>query len=336
MESNIKGAFGWNQAIHTDFNANKNFTVNNAGAEDLRKQGFGTVLAHKKDGIARGTGTLVTLGSAKENEVVVKGEAGAFYSFNKGSSTQDYPSSLMGTIALLRQTYYDAQWYRTSTDKKEYNINLEEWNKQQALPQIFDANGDWQKLLRADKVGDEFGVQYIIKANGDEYQRIAEVKGSGAKLITSLNFPKAYDVEDPYKAMWVSLAEMKHWELAPTNPAVLAGAGVDFAFTTADLEKKDEFLAALRKAVKYGLDSVAALKALTYNPASFINVYNQVGSLEAGKLANFFITSKPLFDDKSEINETWIHGKRYEVKAFEPKDVRGQYTLSWCPVGAMC
>jgi imidazolonepropionase-like amidohydrolase len=336
MESNIKGAFGWNQAIHTDFNADKNFTVNNAGAEDLRKQGFGTVLTHKKDGIARGTGTLVNLGNAKENEVVVKGEAGAFYSFNKGSSTQDYPSSLMGTIALLRQTYYDAQWYRTSIDKKEYNINLEEWNKQQALPQIFDANGDWQKLLRADKVGDEFGVQYIIKANGDEYQRIAEVKGSGAKLITSLNFPKAYDVEDPYKAMWVSLAEMKHWELAPTNPAALAGAGVDFAFTTADLEKKDEFLAALRKAVKYGLDSVAALKALTYNPASFINVYNQVGSLEAGKLANFFITSKPLFDDKSEINETWIQGKRYEVKAFEPKDMRGQYTLTWCPVGAMC
>lgn len=336
MESNIKGAFGWNQAIHTDFHADKSFTINNMAAEELRKQGFGTVLTHKKDGIARGTGTLVTLASEKENSIILKGEAGAFYSFNKGSSSQDYPSSLMGSIALLRQTYYDAQWYQSTTNRKEYNINLEEWNKQQSLPQIFDAGGDWQKILRADKVGDEFGVQYIIKATGDEYQRIAEIKGSGAKIITTLNFPKAYDVEDPYKAIWVSLAEMKHWELAPTNPAVLAKEGVDFAFTMADLEKKEEFLAALRKAVKYGLDSIAALKALTYNPAQFVNAYGQVGSLEAGKLANFFITSKPLFDDKSEINESWIQGRKYELKPFEPKDVRGQYTLTWCPVGAMC
>lgn len=336
MESNIKGAFGWNQAIHTDFQADKNFTSNEKAAEELRKLGFGTVLTHKKDGIARGTGALVTLVNAKENLAVVKGEASAHYSFNKGSSTQDYPSSLMGSIALLRQTYFDAKWYQSTKDKAEYNINLEEWNNQQALPQIFDAGGDWQKVLRADKVGDEFGVQYIIKANGDEYQRIDEVKNTKAKLITSLNFPKAFDVEDPYKAMWVSLAEMKHWELAPTNPTALAKAGIDFAFTISDFEKKEEFLSALRKAVKYGLDSSVALKALTYNPALFVNVYDKVGSLEAGKLANFFITSKPLFDEKAEINENWVQGKRYEVKAFEPKDIRGQYTLTWCPVGAMC
>ncbi len=31
-----------------------------------------------------------------------------------------------------------------------------------ALPQIFDANDKWNDL-RADRIGDEFGVQYIIK-----------------------------------------------------------------------------------------------------------------------------------------------------------------------------
>jgi hypothetical protein len=169
----------------------------------------------------------------------------------------------MGVIALLRQTYFDAQWYKQTANKKEYNINLEEWNNQQSLPQVFDAGGDWLHILRADKVGDEFGVQYIIKSKGDEYQRIAEVAKTKASLIVPLNFPKAFDVEDPYKADWVSLEEMKHWELAPTNAAALQKAGVDFAFTAADLEKKEEFLNALRKAVKYGLDSAVALKALT-------------------------------------------------------------------------
>ncbi len=327
MESNIKGAFGWNQAIRTDFHADRNFLVNDKTAEEWRKTGFGTVLTHRKDGIARGTGAVVSLAADKENYVIMKPDAAACYSFNKGSSTQDYPSSLMGSIALLRQTYYDALWYKGTEPKAEFNINLEEWNKQQTIPQVFDAGGDWKKILRADKVGDEFGVQYIIKAKGDEYQRIDEVKKTNVKLITSLNFPKAYDVEDPYKSNWIALDDMKHWELAPTNCAALAKAGIDFAITPSELEKKEDFLSALRKAVKYGLDSVIALKALTYNPASFINVYDKVGSLETGKAANFFITSKPLFDDKCEINENWIQGKRYEIKAFDAPDIRGTYEL---------
>ncbi len=329
IESNTKGAYGWNQAIHSDFHAYKNFAVNDGKADELRKLGFGTVLTHRKDGIARGTGCLVTLANDKENNVLIKGDAVAVYSFNRGSSGQTYPSSLMGSIALLRQTYYDAQWYKTTKDKKEYNINLEEWNAQQTLPQLFDAGGDWMKVLRADKVGDEFNVQYIIKANGSEYQRVDEVKNTNAKLVTTLAFPKAPDVEDPYKAMWVSLADMKNWELAPTNTAALAKAGIEFSLTTSDIEKKEDFLSNLRKAVKYGLDSIVALKALTYNPANFINSYDRVGSLEAGKLANFFITTKSLFDDKCVLNENWVQGKRYEITAFDQKDIRGEYTLTY-------
>ncbi|MBL0308934.1 MAG: amidohydrolase family protein [Bacteroidetes bacterium] len=328
LESDVKGAYGWNQAIHTDFYADRNFSVDNDKAEEWRKQGFGTVLSHRKDGIARGTGTVVTLANTQNNQLIVKAVASAHYSFSKGTSTQDYPSSLMGSIALLRQTYFDAQWYKNTKDQKEYNINLEEMNRQQSLTQLFDASNDWMKILRADKVGDEFGVQYIIKGKGDEYQRIEDIKNTKAKLIIPLNFPKAYDVEDPYKSLWVSLEEMKNWELAPTNAAALAKAGIDFSFTASDLEKKEHFLANLRKAVKYGLDSSIALKALTFNPASFLSVYDKVGSLEPGKLANFFVTSGPLFDGKTEINENWVQGIRYEIKSFEPKDIRGEYALT--------
>ena len=327
METNVKGAYGWNQALHPDYSAIKNFVADDKKADDWRKSGFGTVLTHMKDGIARGTGAVVTLANDKENNLVVKADASAHYSFSKGTSTQDYPESLMGVIALLRQTYYDAEWYKNLKDKKEYNLSLEAWNNTQSLPQIFDAVHDWQCILRADKIAKEFGVQYIIKSDGKEYQRVDEIKNTKARLITSLNFPKAYDVEDPYKALWVSLEEMKNWELAPTNPAALARAGIEFSLTPSDLEKKEDFLPNLRKAVKYGLDSATALKSITYNPALFLKVEDKVGSLEAGKLANFIITSKSLFDDKCEVNENWIQGKRYEIKAFEPKDIRGTYKL---------
>ena len=109
LETATKGAYGWNQAIKSDVDAYRVFAVDDAKAKPLREAGFGTVLSHVRDGIARGTGTVVTLATAKENLVMLKEKASAHYSFNKGSSRQSYPGSMMGMIALLRQTHLDAQ-----------------------------------------------------------------------------------------------------------------------------------------------------------------------------------------------------------------------------------
>src|SRR5258708_23039438 len=50
-----------------------------------------------------------------------------------------YPSSMMGSVALLRQTYLDAQWYKGKPTKEGVNMSLQAWNDEQSLPQIFDA-----------------------------------------------------------------------------------------------------------------------------------------------------------------------------------------------------
>ena len=101
---------------------------------------------------------------------------------------------------------------------------------------------------RADRIGDEFGVQYIIKAGGNEYQRISEMAATKATFILPLNFPQAMDVEDPNDARFVALADMKHWEMAPANPAAFEKAGIPFCLTTADLRDTKTFYANLRKA----------------------------------------------------------------------------------------
>ena len=218
--SNTKGAFGWNQALKPETDASKLFAASSDKAKDLRSAGFGIVLTHQQDGIARGTGTLVTLSNEKENFSMIKDHAAAFYSFDKGISTQDYPNSLMGEIALLRQTYLDAQWYKNKPATEGTNLSLQAWNDNQNLPQIFDANDKWNDL-RAVKIGNEFGVQYIIKGGGNEYQRMDEIKNTKASFIIPVNFPLAVDVEDPDDARIVSLAIMKHWEMAPSNAAAL-------------------------------------------------------------------------------------------------------------------
>ncbi|MEQ8413249.1 MAG: amidohydrolase family protein [Imperialibacter sp.] len=328
LDSDRKEAYGWNDAIKADFDGASEFTIDAKTAEKWRKQGFGTVLAFRPDGIVRGSATLVTLSDGPVNEVIVKERVAANYAFDKGSSTQNYPNSIMGYVALLRQTYYDAQWYTSPLNKGQTNVSLEAFNALQSLPQIFETDNKL-RLLLADKVGDEFGVQYIIKGSGDEYQRINEVKATKASLIIPVNYPAAYDVDDPYDALNVSLSQLKHWELAPANAAAVAKNGITFAFTASDLKDPADFLPNVRKAIKYGLSEQEALKAITYTPASLVKAVDKVGSLKKGMLANFLITSGNLFDEKTAIYENWVQGNKYEVTDMNAPDYAGNYQLSY-------
>lgn len=328
--STKKGAYGWNESIRPEVEAKSIFTIDTKKADDLRKAGFGSVNVVSRDGIARGTSAAVTLNEGKENEVMLNDQSAANYSFNRGTSTNDYPSSLMGSIALLRQTYLDANWYKNQ--KEEYNISLEQFNKQQGLPQLFEADG-WANILRVDKIGKEFNKQFIIKSTGDEYQRIDAVKATGATLIIPINFPKAFDVEDPTEARNLSLAQLKGWELAPTNPGVLEKAGVRFALTTFGLETPKEFWTNLSQAMANGLTEKQALMAVTEIPAGLLGISDKVGTLEKGKLANFIITSDNLFKPGNIIFENWVQGKRFVVNKMDVTDLRGTYSLNIDGVG---
>ncbi len=322
-----KGPYGWNQAIKSDADAYKVFAVDETKAKPLRELGFGTVLSHIRDGIARGTGTVVTLANEKENLVIIKEKASAHYSFSKGSSTQSYPGSMMGMIALLRQTFLDAQWYKNKPALEGVNLSLQAWNDIQGLPQIFEANDKWNNL-RADRIGDEFGVQYIIKAGGNEYQRVKEMKATNATFIVPLNYPQAQDVEDPNEARFVSMNDMKHWELAPTNPAAFEKAGIPFCLTTSDLRTTNLFWTNLRKAMEYGLTENKIIEALTKTPAAALGIYNQVGSLDAGKWANFLVTSGPIFNEKTTIYQNWVQGLKYVIKDDALANTTGSFALT--------
>jgi imidazolonepropionase-like amidohydrolase len=323
-----KGAYGWNQAIKSETEAHTLFNHHQQKADELRKQGFGMVVTSQKDGIVRGTGALVHLTSQKENESIVKDRAAAFYSFHKGTSPQDYPSSLMGGVALLRQTYYDAMWYKTNQAKTEYNISLDAFNKLQELPSVFEGNDKFNDL-RGKKVGDEFKVNYIIKGGGNEYQRLYEIQNSGSRFIIPVNFPEAIDVEDPYDAEQASISDLKHWEMAPANLALLEKNNVDFAITASDLKDKSLFLKNLRKAVKHGLSEKAALRALTSNPAKYIGVENSAGNLKAGSYANFFISSESIFEEDAIIFETWSNGVKHVYHELGGANIEGSYQLSY-------
>lgn len=326
IESNVKGAYSPNETIRSHYHASEHFNVNATAAEELRSNGFGAVATFRPDGVARGTSAFVTLGDDRDNVVLIRPRAAAHYSFDRGTARQNYPRSLLGYISLLRQTYLDAEWYGAQNPKPFSDQSLEAWIRNQSLPQIFDA-GDWQNILRADKLGDEFNVQYIIKGIGDEYKRIDDIKKTNAPLIVPVHFPQGFDVEDPFDALKVSLSDMKHWEMAPSNLAVLERNGITFAITSRGVKPKD-FLPNVRTAIARGLSENGALRALTSTPAKLLGVDHEVGALKAGLLANFLVTSDKLFSDSVIIHQNWVQGRPYTLHPLHAADVNGTYRLT--------
>ncbi len=326
LENSKKGAYGWNEAIKSEVDASQMFVKNEEQAKAYRKLGFGAVLSHQMDGIHRGMGCVVSLSDENENLLMLKPKASSHLSFSKGSSRQSYPSSLMGSIALLRQTYLDATWYEEQDDKLERNLTLEAILNQEELPQFFDA-GNYLNELRADKIANEFDQNYIIKGRGDEYLRIEEMIQTEARFIVPLHFPRPIDPTDPDETMLVTLKDLKHWELAPSNPAKLEEAEIEFALTSFGMKDKGAFLKNLRKAVKHGLSKERALAALTSIPAEFVGMQDDIGSLKEGSFANFIIVSNDIFEKDAKIYENWIQGKRFIQKAIPEFDIRGEYDL---------
>ena len=323
-KSKKEGAYHWNQAIHPEINSLQEFIFNEKEATRYHNNGFGVVLTHIQDGIIRGSGGLVLLKDDTEHENILKENAATFFSFKKGSSRQKNPSSLMGSIALIRQTFLDAEWYFEQED--QINLSYSSFNKQKELPKIFSITHTLD-YSRVAKIADEFEVEFIIKGNGKEYNRMNEVKNSFSPLIIPINFPKAYDVSDPEKAENISLEKLKDWELSTYNPKILTDNNIPFCITSSDLEDDTEFLKNLRLAVEKGLSKQNALAALTINPAKIINCENFIGAIKKGYHANFIITSNDIFED-GKIYENWVAGKQFILNKKQVHDIRGHYTFN--------
>lgn len=317
----------WNDHIKPEQNAIEGYAFDSKTATELREAGFGAVNTHIADGIIRGTGSLIALSpSGTDASRILADRSAQYLSTSKGvTSNQAYPTSLMGAMALIRQVNYDADWYAKGLSETK-DRSLEAFNNNKGLVQIIDA-GSKMNNLRMDKVGDDVNTQYVIVGGGDEYELIQEIKATNATFIIPINFPDAFDMEDPIMANTASLSDMREWNQKPSNPAVLQKNAVPFALTLHDLKKPSEFMPNLQKAIEYGLDESVALAALTTVPANIIGRSNEIGTLKNGSYANFLITSGAIFEKKTTLYENWVLGNRHEIVPMNTKDIRGDYEL---------
>ncbi|MHB9030053.1 MAG: amidohydrolase family protein, partial [Candidatus Latescibacterota bacterium] len=330
------GALHWNDNVCPEIQATALFRPDGKAADTLRKSGFAAAVAHPRRGLVRGCGALVLLGDSDASEAILLDAAAQ--SMTLRAVGGGYPGSLMGRVALIRQSILDARWYdqcwnawrAAPSGKRAPEVNLSLAALKSCAfgtqPAVFETS-DVLDLLRAGSIAREFSLNAWALGSGDEYCRLDAVKASGLKIILPVNFPKAPDAAEEN----VAFRTLRHWDFAPENPARLAKAGAPFALTSRGIEKPEDFLKNLRLAVKRGLPADAALAALTTTPAAWLSSSDRLGTLEPGKAANFLIADGDLFEEKTKILDTWVAGERYEINPLPESDVRGTWTLTLSP-----
>lgn len=320
-----EGAYYWNETVHPEFKAASSFAIDAKANETFMQQGFGFAVSHLMDGMVRGTGALVSLGNDQVNKQLIKGDAAQFLSFSKGSSSEAYPSSQMGSIALMRQALFDLSYYITSP-QSEFSISLDAWSKQQKLPIFFKTDDKWE-ILRAEKIAKEHQLTVCYIGSGNEYAALDALKNIHRTIVIPINFPEPFELRDPYIARQIPLSDLKHWELAPSNPLYLFQNGISFCITTNGLKSAEQFWKNLRLSISRGLPVDAALAALTVNPAKELGVANELGTLESGKFANFSVYSSDPFTTEAQILDAWIQGEKIQIKAIAGPSIVGKYNL---------
>ena len=335
-----KGTRSWNPRVTPERKASDYINLDKKATQKLRDLGFTSALIVPGRGIFRGSSALINLQEADVDTMVVSPLVAQHIAFDfDRDGDRGYPNSLMGSIALIRQSYLDASWYQAAqdayrkapatTERPETNASLAALAEQaQRNPAVFEAE-DELDLLRALRIADEFKLKPILFGNGYEYRVRKALAEKKPGIILPLDFPKAPEIERPNQALEYDLDELQHWDRAPSNPARLAEAGIAFAFTTQKLEKPEkEFWARVRLAVRRGLSKDIALAALTSTPAEMFGLTDRLGTIAPGRMANLVVASGDLFADEARVLTTWVDGRYYDTEQARERDLRGTWEVT--------
>ena len=336
-----RGAVYWNPQVRSYIDAVSDFSANDeARPRTLRSAGFTVAMVVPQLGLFRGQTAAVSLGSGTVAGRVIREGIAHSASLNRDNRVGNvYPTSAMGGIAFIRQTLLDAGWHaqaRAAYDRAPAGLRRPESNAALASlgpvlrkerPIIFETRSP-EEILRVLAIGQEFPIDIWLRGSGAEYQMASEIAKVKVPLLLPLNFPAAPSVARPVEALNVSLGDLRHWYLAPENPARLAAAGVEFAFTSDGTRNPADFLANLRSAVSRGLSRDVALGALTTVPARYMGITRTHGSLEPGKVANVVVAQGDLFESGSRLETVWVDGEPFEIGAAPGVDTRGRWRIA--------
>lgn len=308
---------------------------------ELRSMGFTTAHVAPRGLMLPGQSALFLLHDGETDAMIVKKNTGMVAQFTTNRGT--YPSTVIGVMAKFRELYKNAEILGQSSDSYQLNpaglqrplIKKEEEAlipvARKKMPVYF-VSSTSNQMYRSIQLQKELGFSMVLTDVKQGFEMMDDLKKINAQYILSLDLPeeKKEAKEDKDKQEKPKTEEEKTFEEKRNQSyqkyigqaAVFEKAGIPFSFSclsvkTGDIHKN------VRRMVKEGLSEKAALEALTTTPATLLGVSGIMGTVEKGKLANFVITDKPFFDEKSKIKYVFIEGKKYDFPT-KPEKPEGE------------
>ena len=324
----------WNSNMRSHLKASEFYTPNEKELDELRKLGFTTVHLAPNGGIYQGHSSLVNINKKPK---VLSNDIAQVVEFKSGGwGAKEYPTSLLGAIAFIRQGLIDAKWY----DKAQEIISkYPDGNEQIEFDQSLSAIGNFLKkgkpfvfetknelyIDRAYNIANEFELKLWIRGNGYEYRRLNQLNQE--HMIIPINYPAKPEVANPHSALQYSTQQLKHWDMAPDNLKKLREKNIKYSLTSSGLKNKKDFRKNLSKSIRRGLNEADAIASLTTVPAKAFGQSKRLGKIAPGYIANLVITNGNYFHEDSKVQSVWIEGSELQLSPDPINHYAGLWTF---------
>jgi len=305
--------------------------------ESWRSVGITTALTTPRTGIWMGQSALINLSGETPQQMIVRSPVAMHVGFTPLRGT--YPGSLLGVFSTLRQMMLDAQRYRDSMAIYERNprgTRRPDTDRSLAalipvvdgrMPVVMLVDTE-REITRALDLASEFKLRLII-AGGREADRVAErLAKQNVPVLLSLNLPKR-TTPAMAEAEPEPMRVLRERVEAQQTAGKLAKAGVRFAFQSGSLTDIADLMANARRVIENGLQAADAVRAFTIWPAQILGVESQLGSIEAGKIANLTVTRGDLFARDTRVVHVFIDGRPVDLRPPAGGSSRNILTGTW-------
>ena len=311
--------FQQTEALHPDRELATEVGAEGKNITEARNVGITSALVVSRDGILTGQSVLINTG---EENLVVKTPVALH--FNIERADRGYPTTLMGAMALIRQTVADAEWYQNAWerfDESPRGVERPAFDPvlaavvpitEGAIPAVIHA--DWTSdIKRALALTEELDLNPII-AGGMEAAAVAELLADrDIPVLVSVN----YEHRKPKPGFGRSGGDVEYSaeevEIYNRNAALLADAGVRFALQSGFASAPADFIDNVRTTIDNGLSMEDALRATTLSAAEILGIDDALGSLEAGKIANLVVANGDPFGADTVLERVFVDGQPYNV-----------------------